>query len=124
MYSAGGDPTLAGDAGSADGSTEARRQKDLLKTGALQYAILNSANFSIIATDEKGIIQLFNVGAERMLGYRAAEVVNKISPSDIHDPEEVMARAQALSLELATTITPGFQALALSRKPKYPRLVR
>ncbi|MES2975866.1 MAG: ATP-binding protein [Pseudomonadota bacterium] len=84
----------------------------LLKTGALQTAILTSANFSIIATDEKGIIQLFNVGAERMLGYQASEVVNRISPSDIHDPDEVMARAQALSLELGTTIAPGFEALA------------
>ncbi|UUZ66071.1 response regulator [Polaromonas sp. P1-6] len=96
----------------ADGIIEVRRQEALLKTGALQNAILTSANFSIIATDEKGIIQLFNVGAERMLGYQAAEVVNKINPSDIHDPQEVMARAQALSLELATTITPGFEALA------------
>ena len=96
----------------ADHITELRRQQALLKTGALQNAILNSANFSIIATDEKGIIQLFNVGAERMLGYAAAEVVNRISPSDIHDPQEVMVRAQALSLELATPITPGFEALA------------
>ena len=100
------------DGGNADGITELRRQEALLKTGALQNAILTSANFSIIATDEKGIIQLFNVGAERMLGYLAAEVVNKINPSDIHDPKEVMARAQALSLELATPITPGFEALA------------
>ncbi len=96
----------------ADNLTEVRRQEALLKTGALQNAILTSANFSIIATDEKGIIQLFNVGAERMLGYLAAEVVNKISPSDIHDPQEVMARAQALSQELGTTISPGFGALA------------
>src|SRR5205085_3782742 len=88
------------------------RKTALLKAGALQNAILTSANFSIIATDEKGIIQLFNVGAERMLGYRAAEVVDKISPSDIHDPQEVMARAKALSLELKTTIAPGFEALA------------
>src|SRR3954452_19438987 len=95
----------------ADG-IEVQRQEALLKTGALQTAILTSENFSIIATDEKGIIQLFNVGAERMLGYMAAEVVNKINPSDIHDPQEVMARAQALSAELATTITPGFEALA------------
>jgi len=95
-----------------DRATEAGRQNALLKAGALQTAILTSANFSIIATDEKGIIQLFNVGAERMLGYQAAEVVNKINPSDIHDPQEVMARAQALSLELATPITPGFEALA------------
>ncbi len=91
---------------------EVRPQTPLLKAGALQYAILTSANFSIIATDEKGIIQLFNVGAERMLGYKAAEVVNKISPSDMHDPEEVKARAQSLSKELSTSIAPGFEALA------------
>jgi signal transduction histidine kinase/ActR/RegA family two-component response regulator len=96
----------------AAGITEVKRQQALLKTGALQNAILTSANFSIIATDEKGIIQLFNVGAERMLGYSAAEVVNRINPSDIHDPQEVMARAEALSIELDTPITPGFEALA------------
>src|SRR4030088_425424 len=105
-------PTITHDAGKAEGITEVRRQEALLKTGALQYAILTSANFSIIATDEKGIIQLFNVGAERLLGYSAAEVVNKISPSDIHDPQEVLARARSLSREHATTIAPGFEALA------------
>ncbi|HXH91592.1 MAG TPA: PAS domain S-box protein, partial [Thermoanaerobaculia bacterium] len=92
--------------------TEIRRKKALLKTGALQNAILNSANFSSIATDEKGVIQLFNVGAERMLGYAAADVVDQITPADISDPQEVIARAAALSLELGTTITPGFNALA------------
>jgi PAS domain S-box-containing protein len=91
--------------------TEVRREEALLKTGALQNAIFNSANFSSIATDEKGVIQIFNVGAERMLGYTAADVVNKITPADISDPQEVIARAAALSAELATTITPGFQAL-------------
>jgi signal transduction histidine kinase/CheY-like chemotaxis protein len=105
-------PVVAKASGKADGGTEARRQNALLKAGALQNAILTSANFSIIATDEKGIIQLFNVGAERTLGYRAAEVVNRISPSDIHDPQEVRARAETLSLELATAIAPGFEALA------------
>jgi PAS domain S-box-containing protein len=83
----------------------------LLKAGALQKAIFNSANFSSIATDAKGVIQIFNVGAERMLGYTAAEVVNKITPADISDPQEVIARAKALSIELATPITPGFEAL-------------
>ena len=114
MSETGNLATLADNAGEADRATEARRQKALLliKAGALQNAILTSANFSIIATDEKGIIQLFNVGAERMLGYTAGEVVNKLSPSDIHDPQEVKARAEALSLELATHIAPGFEALA------------
>jgi PAS domain S-box-containing protein len=91
----------------------ARKQAEeaLLKAGALQSAIFNSANFSSIATDAKGVIQIFNVGAERMLGYAAADVVNKITPADISDPQEVIARAKALSVELATTITPGFEAL-------------
>src|SRR5476649_465269 len=101
----------AADAGKPEGF-DLTRQRALLKAGALQNAILTSANFSIIATDEKGIIQLFNVGAERVLGYTAAEVVNKINPSDIHDPQEVKARAEALSRELSTTIAPGFEALA------------
>ncbi len=83
----------------------------LLKAGALQTAIFNSANFSSIATDAKGVIQIFNVGAERMLGYTAADVLNKITPADISDPQEVIARAKALSVELGTPITPGFEAL-------------
>jgi PAS domain S-box-containing protein len=111
MLAKGSDSFILEEAGNSDGIFEGRRQEVLLKTGALQSAILTSANFSIIATDEKGIIQLFNVGAERMLGYLAVEVVNRINPSDIHDPQEVMARARALSLELGTAITPGFEAL-------------
>ena len=91
----------------------ARKQAEaaLAKAGALQSAIFNSANFSSIATDAKGVIQIFNVGAERMLGYTAADVMNKITPADISDPQEVIARAEALSLELGTPITPGFEAL-------------
>ena len=83
----------------------------LLKAGALQSAIFNSANFSSIATDAQGVIQIFNVGAERMLGYTAADVMNKITPADISDPDEVIARATLLSEELGTPITPGFEAL-------------
>jgi signal transduction histidine kinase len=86
-------------------------EEAVLKAGALQKAIFDSANFSSIATDAKGVIQIFNVGAERMLGYTAAEVMNKITPADISDPQEVIVRAEALSLELGTTILPGFEAL-------------
>ncbi len=94
-----------------DNTARKRAEEALLKAGALQNAIFNSANFSSIATDANGVIQIFNVGAERMLGYTAADVMNKITPADISDPQEVIARAKALSVELSTTITPGFEAL-------------
>jgi PAS domain S-box-containing protein len=102
---------LESDPAAAQIVTEVRREEALLKAGALQNAIFNSANFSSIATDAKGVIQIFNVGAERMLGYTAAEVMNKITPADISDPQEVIVRAKALSVELGTPITPGFEAL-------------
>ena len=95
----------------ADNTARKQAEEALLKAGALQSAIFNSANFSSIATDAKGVIQIFNVGAERMLGYTAAEVMNKITPADISDPQELIARAKALSVELGTPITPGFEAL-------------
>lgn len=82
-----------------------------IEVGALQSAIFNSANFSSIATDANGVIQIFNVGAEHMLGYAADDVINKITPADISDPTELIARAQALSIELETPIAPGFDAL-------------
>ena len=94
-----------------DNTARKQAEEALLKAGALQSAIFNSANFSSIATDANGVIQIFNVGAERMLGYAAADVMNKITPADISDPQEVIARAIALSVELDTTITPGFEAL-------------
>ncbi len=83
----------------------------LIKTGALQDAIFNSVYFSSIATDEKGVIQIFNVGAERMLGYSAAEIINCITPADISDPDEILTRATSLSQEYGTPISPGFEAL-------------
>jgi PAS domain S-box-containing protein len=94
-----------------DNTARKLAEEALLKTGALQRAIFNSANFSSIATDAKGVIQIFNVGAERMLGYTAEEVMNKVTPADISDPQEVIARAEALSAELETQIAPGFEAL-------------
>jgi PAS domain S-box-containing protein len=97
--------------GAGDVTLRKQAEEALLKAGALRRAIFNSANFSSIATDAKGVIQIFNVGAERMLGYTAAEVMNKITPADISDPQEVIARAKALSVELGTPITPGFEAL-------------
>jgi PAS domain S-box-containing protein len=94
-----------------DNTARKLAEEALLKAGALQSAIFNSANFSSIATDANGVIQIFNVGAENMLGYTAEEVMNKITPADISDPQEVIARAKALTDELETPIAPGFEAL-------------
>ncbi|MDB6129476.1 MAG: Aerobic respiration control sensor protein ArcB, partial [Verrucomicrobiales bacterium] len=94
-----------------DNTARKEAENALLRAGALQNAIFNSANFSSIATDAKGVIQIFNVGAERMLGYTAADVMNKITPAEISDSQEVIARAKTLSTELGTQITPGFEAL-------------
>src|SRR4051812_29856869 len=91
--------------------TERGHADALLTTGALQSAIFNSANFSSIATDARGVVQIFNVGAERMLGYTAAEVMNTVTPADLSDPQELIVRAKALSVEFGTPITPGFEAL-------------
>ena len=94
-----------------DNTARKKAEEALLKEGALQRAIFNSANFSSIATDARGVIQIFNVGAERMLGYAAAEVMNQLTPADLSDHPELIARAAALSLELGTPIPPGFEAL-------------
>ena len=92
------------------GISKVQRQEALPKAEALQNAILRSANFSSIATDTKGVIQIFNVGAERMLGYTAADIINRITPADISDPQEVIARAKFLSAQFGTAIMPGFEA--------------
>ncbi|OBV37108.1 PAS domain-containing hybrid sensor histidine kinase/response regulator [Janthinobacterium psychrotolerans] len=83
----------------------------LLQTGVLQEAIFSSPYFSCIATDAQGVIQLFNVGAERMLGYQADDVIDRITPAGISDPAEAIVRAAALSRQFDTPISPGFEAL-------------
>ncbi|ATD59371.1 hybrid sensor histidine kinase/response regulator [Janthinobacterium svalbardensis] len=93
------------------GTAARAAQPALLKAGVLQEAIFSSPYFSCIATDAQGVIQLFNVGAERMLGYQANEVIDQITPAGISDPAEVITRAAALSQELGTLIAPGFEAL-------------
>jgi PAS domain S-box-containing protein len=87
-------------------------QQPVLKAGALQHAILNSANFSTIATDAQGVIQIFNLGAECMLGYKAEDVVNKMTPATMSDPQELIVRAAKLTKEAGVVISPGFEALA------------
>ncbi len=92
--------------------TTSRGIEARLSAEALQKAIVNSATFSSIATDVKGVIQIFNAGAERMLGYSAGEVINRLTPADLSDPQELRARSTALSLEFLTPVAPGFDTFA------------
>jgi signal transduction histidine kinase/DNA-binding response OmpR family regulator len=78
----------------------------------LQKAILDSVEFAIIATDTAGIIQFFNAGAERLLGYSGADVINKMEPCIFHDPQQMIAHARRLSVEFAIPVTSGVSALA------------
>ncbi|MHB8912779.1 MAG: sensor domain-containing protein, partial [Lysobacter sp.] len=78
---------------------------------AMQQAILNSADFTVISTDTQGVIRTINAGVEHMLGYAPAELVDRETPAILHDPAEVVARAQALSRELGRTVDPGFDVL-------------
>lgn len=81
----------------------------LLEKTTVQKAILDSARMSIITCDRKGIIQSFNVGAERMLGYRAEELIGKSTPMLFHDEQECRERAQVLSAELGVPVDPGIE---------------
>ena len=81
----------------------------LLELNQLQQAILDGTNYAIISTDINGIIQLWNRGAEKLLGYEAEELMGKTTPVIIHDPQEILERSYSLSLELGTQIEPGFE---------------
>jgi PAS domain S-box-containing protein len=88
------------------------RKSALLEAGLLGKSILNGSDFAIVATDAAGVIQFFNIGAERMLGYPAEDVVNKKPLDLLLDPQQLIDCTKALGGEFATTIIPGFDTLA------------
>ena len=92
--------------------TERKRAEErLAATSAELQAILDHAtHVSIISTDVEGVIQVFNKGAENLIGYRAEEMVGERSPVVLHLPDELEARGKALSLEFGRTIE-GFDVL-------------
>lgn len=87
----------------------AKHALEIGELNALQRAILDSASYSIIGTDNDGVIVLFNKAAERMLGYASSDVVGRIAPVQLHDMAEISARAEELSRELNQPIRPGFE---------------
>jgi PAS domain S-box-containing protein len=88
---------------------EAKLKQALL----LQNSILNSADYGIVSTDPKGIVQTFNPAAEQLLGYPAREIVGKETPLRWRDPKEIAERADKLSKKLGLPVKPNFEAVAL-----------
>lgn len=88
-----------------------KNEKQLYELTEIRQAILDGTNFSIISTDQNGIIQIFNQSAERMLGYACDEIVGQQSPEIFHDKDELARRALELTKELCVPVAPGFDAL-------------
>ncbi|MHA2937320.1 sensor domain-containing diguanylate cyclase [Vibrio sp. RC27] len=99
-----------------DISTRYLQDKQLNEIIALQNTILDSGNFTIIVTRPDGTITHFNKTAERLLEYRADELINCATPHIFHIEEELVQYTNELNQELNTTVTPGFETLVL--KPK------
>ena len=99
------------------------REKTLLHklelSNRLRTAIVESAAYPIISTDVDGTILTFNQAAERMLGYRADELVGKLTPALFHDAEEVGNRADSLSHELGHPVAPGFEVFVAKAKTDF-----
>ena len=93
-----------------DVTLEKQQQEELINTTTDLKALLNATEFSIVSSGLDGVIKQFNKGAETMLGYKAEDVIGKITPEIFHLKEEVIKRAQDLSKEFGTTIEPGYDA--------------
>ena len=84
----------------------------LIEVNSRLNAVLDaSTQSSIIATDPQGVITVFNIGAERMLGYSAAEMVGKTTALALHDPAEVAEHAATLAAEMNEPVHQGVEAL-------------
>ncbi len=93
---------------------------ELLKTQALQNAILQSAACGLVSATPDCVITTFNAAAERSLGYSAAEAVGKMTLTVWHDSKEVEARARALSDEMGRRIEPGIETLTAKARLSIP----
>lgn len=92
-----------------DISDRKQAEQKFQEVHSIRQGILDSADFAIITTNTEGLIQTFNLGAERMLGYSADEIIEKQSPAIFHDIDEVVARAKEMSIEFGKNIEPGFE---------------
>ncbi|CAD0333707.1 response regulator [Xanthomonas hortorum pv. cynarae] len=90
----------------------AERTSELVKFSALQRAILAHAGYAIIATDSSGFVTLFNPAAEKLLGYRADDVIGRRKASQFIEPAELQDRAHLLSDQTGTPVAHTLEAVA------------
>jgi PAS domain S-box-containing protein len=79
-----------------------RPEPDFLK------AILENPQISVISTDETGKVRTFNRGAEELLGYKADEMIGKLTPEVWHDPDETRQRSAELTRDYGVKVNTGF----------------
>ena len=95
-------------------------QESLLKTTAVQQAIFDAADYSIISCSPDGTIQTFNHAAERWLGYEARELIGRLTPQVFHDPHEIALRAAQLARELGRQVKADFDAFVAKARLGLP----
>jgi len=97
-------------------------QSALVQSERKFESLVDSAlEFSIIATDLDGVIRVFSTGAERMLGYRADEMVGQQTPAILHLASEVQARAAELKRDKGIEAS-GFDVfVAMARRGEAER---
>ncbi|SCK51996.1 PAS domain S-box-containing protein [Variovorax sp. HW608] len=84
-----------------------QRTAELAALSQRERAILDGAASAIIATDVRGVVTLFNPAAEALLGYSAAEVVDRMEMNGFHDAFELQGRAMALTTEVGRALEAG-----------------
>ena len=99
-----------------DITAQCAMQRDAERLAALRAAILDNVSYSVITTTPEGVITSFNRAAERMLGYRAEEVIGVFTPMIFRDPAEIAARAQAFSTATGTPLLAGFEFIVAAAR--------
>ncbi|WP_373071838.1 PAS domain S-box protein [Sulfurimonas sp.] len=86
---------------------------ETMLTKAYMETVFDNSSFAIVATDTSGTITMFNKTAEKLLGYKAEELIGKQSPAIFHKKDEVIQRAKELSEKFSIDLTPGFKVFVL-----------
>jgi len=75
--------------------------------------LLDRASLSIVYTSIDGTIMFINKAAEKMFQWKREELVGKHTPSIIHLQDEVVKRAEELTEELGSPVSPGFDVFVI-----------